>query len=318
LKYQLRFQEFDGEWEKKTLFDISKDVSYGMNAASKSFDGIHKYLRITDIDADTRKFNPNPLTSPEGFIDKKFKLKENDLLFTRTGASVGKSYLYDSKDGDLYYAGFLIKFNIVKANSYFETAILQSGNKSFLKLKEFKNNKKEFVGLSNKISMLDNIFQKKINNTYKNKIDSLYILDQSYREKNQSTEKIDDSNFSLLLSLIYEYGFPSEEKIGYESYKRANIILHHNLRLTKNEKYLNIFFEKYVRNGEYRPEDYAWTLEQNRVWFNKSTPIYYFLILPTKNLTHEQKEKINLTRREIGLKPLEAFKENKNSFQTIW
>ena len=205
-----------------------------------------------------------------------------------------------------------------KANSYFETAILQSGNKSFLKLKEFKNNKKEFVGLSNKISMLDNIFQKKINNTYKNKIDSLYILDQSYREKNQSTEKIDDSNFSLLLSLIYEYGFPSEEKIGYESYKRANIILHHNLRLTKNEKYLNIFFEKYVRNGEYRPEDYAWTLEQNRVWFNKSTPIYYFLILPTKNLTHEQKEKINLTRREIGLKPLEAFKENKNSFQTIW
>ena len=146
----------------------------------------------------------------------------------------------------------------------------------------------------------------------------MYILDQSYREKNQSTEKIDDSNFSLLLSLIYEYGFPSEEKIGYESYKRANIILHHNLRLTKNEKYLNIFFEKYVRNGEYRPEDYAWTLEQNRVWFNKSTPIYYFLILPTKNLTHEQKEKINLTRREIGLKPLEAFKENKNSFQTIW
>jgi type I restriction enzyme S subunit len=116
---QLRFKGFEGEWKNKTLFDISKEVSYGMNAAAKAFDGTHKYIRITDIDIDSRKFIPNPLTSPEGHIDEKFKLKDNDLLFTRTGASVGKSYLYDSKDGALYYAGFLIKFNIAKANSYF-------------------------------------------------------------------------------------------------------------------------------------------------------------------------------------------------------
>jgi type I restriction enzyme S subunit len=116
---QLRFKGFKGEWENKTLFDISKEVSYGMNAAAKAFNGTHKYIRITDIDSDSRKFIPNPLTSPEGHIDEKFKLKDNDLLFTRTGASVGKSYLYDSKDGALYYAGFLIKFNIAKANSYF-------------------------------------------------------------------------------------------------------------------------------------------------------------------------------------------------------
>lgn len=116
---QLRFSGFEGKWEEKTLFDISKEVSYGMNAAAKAFDGTHKYIRITDIDSESRKFIPNPLTSPEGDIDEKFRLKDNDLLFTRTGASVGKSYLYDSKDGALYYAGFLIKFNIVKADSYF-------------------------------------------------------------------------------------------------------------------------------------------------------------------------------------------------------
>ena len=116
---QLRFPGFDGEWENKTLFDISKDVSYGMNAAAKTFDGTHKYIRITDIDSDSRKFNPNPLTSPEGNIDERFKLKINDIVFTRTGASVGKSYLYNEEDGALYYAGFLIKFSITKANSYF-------------------------------------------------------------------------------------------------------------------------------------------------------------------------------------------------------
>jgi type I restriction enzyme, S subunit len=116
---QLRFPEFEDDWIEKTLFDVSKDVSYGMNASATDFDGKNKYIRITDIDLSNRKFKPNPLTSPDGILEEKFKLKENDLLFTRTGASVGKSYLYDKSDGILYFAGFLIKFNIHKANSYF-------------------------------------------------------------------------------------------------------------------------------------------------------------------------------------------------------
>ncbi len=116
---QLRFKGFDGEWEEKLLYEISNNISYGMNAASTTFDGIHKYIRITDIDSESHKFIPNPLTSPDGLIDNKFKLQNNDLLFTRTGASVGKSYLYNENDGNLYYAGFLIKFNIIGANSYF-------------------------------------------------------------------------------------------------------------------------------------------------------------------------------------------------------
>lgn len=107
------------EWEEKTLFDISENVSYGMNAAAMEFDGVHKYIRITDIDINSGKFIPNPLTSPDGEIEEKFRLKENDIVFARTGASVGKSYLYNSKDGQLYYAGFLIKFSIVNANPYF-------------------------------------------------------------------------------------------------------------------------------------------------------------------------------------------------------
>ena len=50
-----------------------------------------------------------------------FYLNENDIVFVRTGSTTGKSYLYDSKDGQLVYAGFLIKFTIddSKANKYF-------------------------------------------------------------------------------------------------------------------------------------------------------------------------------------------------------
>jgi type I restriction enzyme, S subunit len=116
---KLRFKGFDGGWKKQTLFDISENVSYGMNAAATEYDGIHKYIRITDIDVNTGEFKPDPLTSPLGAIDEKFKLKLGDIVFARTGASVGKSHLYNPKDGTLYFAGFLIKFSITKANPFF-------------------------------------------------------------------------------------------------------------------------------------------------------------------------------------------------------
>jgi type I restriction enzyme S subunit len=120
-----RFKEFNDDWKTVTLFDLSENVSYGMNAAATAFDGVHKYLRITDIDEDSGTFKPRPLTSPEGEISEKFKLKKNDIVFTRTGASVGKPYLYNEKDGDLYYAGFLIKFSLTRGHSYFIYSLTQ-------------------------------------------------------------------------------------------------------------------------------------------------------------------------------------------------
>ncbi len=116
---KLRFKEFSGELEESKLGDIASKIMYGMNSSAIKYDGKHKYIRITDIDESSRNFLPNPLTSPDGEIEEKFKLQDNDILFTRTGASVGKSYIYKKDDGDLYFAGFLIKFNINEANSKF-------------------------------------------------------------------------------------------------------------------------------------------------------------------------------------------------------
>ena len=106
-------------WHETTLGNISKNVMYGMNAKAVPYDGKHKYIRITDIDEGTNKFIPNPLTSPDGKIGKQYKLRDGDIVFARTGASVGKSYLYNKQDGELYFAGFLIKFCIIKDNPQF-------------------------------------------------------------------------------------------------------------------------------------------------------------------------------------------------------
>jgi len=130
----LRFPEFEGEWESSTLEKVCKDVSYGMNSAAIKFDGTNKYIRITDIDEASRQFKPNPITSPNGTIEDKYILKKGDIVFARTGASVGKSYLYSEDDGKLLFAGFLIKFSIFSANPYF--IFLQTFNNGSVKLYE--------------------------------------------------------------------------------------------------------------------------------------------------------------------------------------
>ena len=115
----MRFSGFDDEWKKSNLGNISSNEMYGMNSAAKDYDGFNKYIRITDISETSNKFIPNPLTSPDGDLEDKYKLKKGDIVFARTGASTGKTYLYDDNDRNLYFAGFLIKFHIDNADPKF-------------------------------------------------------------------------------------------------------------------------------------------------------------------------------------------------------
>ena len=115
----LRFPEFEGEWKVKKLGEVATNFMYGMNAAATVYDGENQYIRITDIDERTRLFTPNPLSSPDGELEDKYLLEKGDILFARTGASVGKSYLYSEKDGKIFFAGFLIRLNVKTENPYF-------------------------------------------------------------------------------------------------------------------------------------------------------------------------------------------------------
>lgn len=105
------------DWEVVKLGEKVSNPCYGIGAEAISFNGVDKYLRITDI-SDEGHFAPNPLCSP-AFFNEIHIAKENDLFVARTGASVGKTYLYNSKDGRLIFAGFLVKLNITDANSKF-------------------------------------------------------------------------------------------------------------------------------------------------------------------------------------------------------
>lgn len=111
---EIRFTGFTDAWEQRKLGEVCASFEYGLNAAAKEFDGIHKYIRITDIDDDSRVFLDSDLTSPDCDLcsAEKYRLQDGDIVFARTGASVGKTFIYKASDGLVYYAGFLIRAKI--------------------------------------------------------------------------------------------------------------------------------------------------------------------------------------------------------------
>ena len=115
---EIRFKGFTDAWEQRKLSEMCGTFEYGLNAAAKEFDGKNKYIRITDIDDASREFLLSDLSSPDICLDgmSKYLLSSGDIVFARTGASVGKTYIYRENDGIVYFAGFLIRAKVNQDN----------------------------------------------------------------------------------------------------------------------------------------------------------------------------------------------------------
>ena len=96
------------------LSDVSEHLEYGIGASAINFNGKHRYIRITDIS----NWGKNEITSPS-FIEKSAILNDGDILLARTGATVGDSFIYKDDGVESYFAGFLIRAKVQKANPYF-------------------------------------------------------------------------------------------------------------------------------------------------------------------------------------------------------
>ena len=98
----------DSPFEVVRLSQLSKEkLSYGSGASAIEYNGDVRYVRITDIQEDGT-LTQTPV-SPDSF-DAKYLLHKGDILFARSGATVGKTYLYSDRDGKAIYAGYLIRF----------------------------------------------------------------------------------------------------------------------------------------------------------------------------------------------------------------
>lgn len=111
---KIRLKGFEGEWKETTWGELTGNFKYGINASAVPYDGKNKYLRITDIDDSTRVFLQDNLTTPGTDLSycSEYVMEDGDIVVARTGASVGKSFIYHKNDGKVYFAGFLIRMRL--------------------------------------------------------------------------------------------------------------------------------------------------------------------------------------------------------------
>jgi type I restriction enzyme S subunit len=95
-------------WKWVRWGDISFRIQYGYNAPAQKAGRI-KMVRISDIQDDKVLWEAVPYCDiPEDEIAD-YLLKDNDILFARTGGTVGKSFLVEEVPEESIYAGYLIR-----------------------------------------------------------------------------------------------------------------------------------------------------------------------------------------------------------------
>lgn len=88
--------------------DLSESIQYGYNAPAQSTGRI-KMVRISDIQEGKVLWETVPFCNIQEDEIPNYLLKKNDILFARTGGTVGKSYLVKDVPNESIYAGYLIR-----------------------------------------------------------------------------------------------------------------------------------------------------------------------------------------------------------------
>jgi len=100
-------------WVWTTVSEISNSILYGVSESAK-VKGEYKLLRITDIQDNKVDWESVPFTDFDSSKVSSYLLQNNDILFARTGATVGKSYLVQNLTDKAIYASYLIRVQMPK------------------------------------------------------------------------------------------------------------------------------------------------------------------------------------------------------------
>lgn len=96
----------------KLKYILRSPLQYGANESGTDYsDELPRYIRITDITMDNKLKEEGKLSLEEDTA-KPYLLYDNDILFARSGASVGKTFIYKIQYGKAAFAGYLIRARI--------------------------------------------------------------------------------------------------------------------------------------------------------------------------------------------------------------
>ena len=102
--------EIPVHWEVKRLkFLLQEALQYGANEPAELMDpDLPRYIRITDVGEDGRLREETFRSIPKD-VARPYLLQDGDLLFARSGATVGKTFRFEPSWGRAAYAGYLIR-----------------------------------------------------------------------------------------------------------------------------------------------------------------------------------------------------------------
>ena len=100
--------EVPKSWEWTTIGEIASSILYGVSESAKEI-GQYKLLRITDIQNNKVNWETVPFTDYDKNKAPAYLLTDGDIVFARTGATVGKSYLVEGLKDSAIYASYLIR-----------------------------------------------------------------------------------------------------------------------------------------------------------------------------------------------------------------
>lgn len=97
-----------GGWVNCHIEDIANSIQYGYTGKTIE-NGNVKYLRITDIQNNFVDWNQVPFVETSPKETDKYFLRDNDIVFARTGATAGKSFLIENLNCNSVFASYLIR-----------------------------------------------------------------------------------------------------------------------------------------------------------------------------------------------------------------
>jgi len=95
-------------WKWIRWGELSNQIQYGYNAPAKETGRI-RMVRITDIQGNHVNWSTVPFCDIDEEDIEGYRVQPNDILFARTGGTVGKSYLVETVEEDAVFAGYLIR-----------------------------------------------------------------------------------------------------------------------------------------------------------------------------------------------------------------
>jgi type I restriction enzyme S subunit len=101
--------EIPAHWDYGPFRRYAKRLQYGATeSGERDLIGAPRYIRITDIDSSGRLRDDDPKFLPQHAAEQ-YMLDDGDVLFARSGATVGKAFLYSSRLGPACFAGYMIR-----------------------------------------------------------------------------------------------------------------------------------------------------------------------------------------------------------------